>query len=1319
MPHVTLFHNLEATSENGDSARRRSTRRVLNFSESSTNANLKNGVAKRKLRERSTSSANVQSVSLSKKKVPVEKGSKKKKQEKVVLPEKRLTRAVTYDKPLPKMETCDWCKKRFQTKQSLTKHKVICNLKPVEQIVIVCDMAASDDGALKRKSSSKSVELASTSTKTEQVTTKKKSEPQNERNNRKRGVEALKEEIQAKLKSQTQVSSKQVPPTKKKKTATAVATSSATLDVKKTPTASKSQNSTPKTNDSIRTRAALKQSQQSVQKNETNRPPSTSATVATPTGATVTKTKADVTTLRKRLSDVTTVAQVSEAAKSVNGRLRSKSGAAVTTVKQMPVLKPAPVVVAPTVSPSAVEKKLPELKLGGILTVKKAIGAAAVKVSEVIKRKETASPKVSTPAAVVAKKTTVSSPKTPTKTPVLAGTSSTKRQSSSKEEKTRMLRNRHSDVPSTSKSTWLTPVEVEDTTASTRPVRSSRRTFSLSGDSLVNGDIEKSFLEALLPEQRIKIAEQTCPFCSKHYVYRNNFKKHLLEGCDTPDAEESTPSKTVTEEAKTPQIRSSEKKPQPTVDQSNELKKKSNLVFATKSSPKVKKMPMSLPKIESNGQRAGTKASHVAREDANENKKAKNNIDISVLSTIPKADHLGVDQIDSPPNSDIGNCRTEDNIPPIKEEQVDVVSTKPAELSVDVPSCSTPRASDAIECPEPLPEHRNEDPAIEESVASVEQDTPTLVETCHSDMERHAVQAELDTNKDVPEEEPETVEQKQDTQVELKTPETTEEMEVVEASVDVFAEIEKASVPLAEQVDKPVEKLTEMESSSTQVNGFEDSIPVDDLTTVSECKESAIDGNNANDGRETLSPKEIENSAVTLENSETMKDCISSEVDCPAGSSSVTSSEVVSKSSLQDQEPESKEESESPDVECSVTGGTVTSSEDVPVSCVEESERNPAPIVSDQTEDAEQSSPASKDDITTETQLSHPVTEAENCARFQTDNKEVVAATIEDTTDAKEVPLCIVGEDHASETSDNHSIAVEQVPAVPNAKDDSSPAVPENSEDRRVIETLPCELTEVGEAADVKVNHEENGSVREVDNGSNVEDDPSADVTSNQETCDNGEAVKSISSTTVVAATEDQSAPVAVVTSTEIGASNEADVQTAAAVSDDAITLEASTEVDESSEKKNTEDMELSDCAPRIVEPFQKLEGIDTIRKDVIEGANSVSSSTDEDLTSADNCSTKDGNPPYDPAVNSGNGKCINEAVTSSDHVMESENSVDLNTHMDTNVTSMRKMEQDRDLANDSVVSKKDVDLGPVTQVNLADICSQIAANICQYPTQS
>jgi len=68
---------------------------------------------------------------------------------------------------------------------------------------------------------------------------------------------------------------------------------------------------------------------------------------------------------------------------------------------------------------------------------------------------------------------------------------------------------------------------------------------------------------------------------------------------------------------------------------------------------------------------------------------------------------------------------------------------------------------------------------------------------------------------------------------------------------------------------------------------------------------------------------------------------------------------------------------------------------------------------------------------------------------------------------------------------------------------------------------------------------------------------------------------------------------------------------------------------------------------------------------------------------------------------------------------MESENSVDLNTHMDTNVTNMRKMEQDRDLANDSVVSKKDVDLGPVTQVNLADICSQIAANICQYPTQS
>lgn len=50
--------------------------------------------------------------------------------------------------------------------------------------------------------------------------------------------------------------------------------------------------------------------------------------------------------------------------------------------------------------------------------------------------------------------------------------------------------------------------------------------------------VEASFLEALSPEQRIRVAEQRCPFCSKHYVYRSNFKKHLVEGCDTADTNE-------------------------------------------------------------------------------------------------------------------------------------------------------------------------------------------------------------------------------------------------------------------------------------------------------------------------------------------------------------------------------------------------------------------------------------------------------------------------------------------------------------------------------------------------------------------------------------------------------------------------------------------------------------------------------------------------------------------------------------------------------------------------------------------------------------
>ena len=63
--------------------------------------------------------------------------------------------------------------------------------------------------------------------------------------------------------------------------------------------------------------------------------------------------------------------------------------------------------------------------------------------------------------------------------------------------------------------------------------------MSLMKGSLVD-DVDSTFLEALSPVQQIKVSEQKCPFCSKKYVYKSNFKKHLLEGCDAVDIVDET-----------------------------------------------------------------------------------------------------------------------------------------------------------------------------------------------------------------------------------------------------------------------------------------------------------------------------------------------------------------------------------------------------------------------------------------------------------------------------------------------------------------------------------------------------------------------------------------------------------------------------------------------------------------------------------------------------------------------------------------------------------------------------------------------------------
>lgn len=61
--------------------------------------------------------------------------------------------------------------------------------------------------------------------------------------------------------------------------------------------------------------------------------------------------------------------------------------------------------------------------------------------------------------------------------------------------------------------------------AATRPLRSNR--------AVPENIVESSFLEALSVEQRKHVSNNTCPFCLKHYTYKSNFRKHLIEGCNT------------------------------------------------------------------------------------------------------------------------------------------------------------------------------------------------------------------------------------------------------------------------------------------------------------------------------------------------------------------------------------------------------------------------------------------------------------------------------------------------------------------------------------------------------------------------------------------------------------------------------------------------------------------------------------------------------------------------------------------------------------------------------------------------------------------
>ncbi len=102
-----------------------------------------------------------------------------------------------------------------------------------------------------------------------------------------------------------------------------------------------------------------------------------------------------------------------------------------------------------------------------------------------------------------------------------------------------------------------------------RPVRSSRK---VSMTLAMEDQVEASFLEALSPEQRVRVAEQKCPFCSKHYVYRSNFKRHLLEGCDTIDVDEPSVNLTPTSQYKKPSDDKINKEKKSSVSSSSVLK---------------------------------------------------------------------------------------------------------------------------------------------------------------------------------------------------------------------------------------------------------------------------------------------------------------------------------------------------------------------------------------------------------------------------------------------------------------------------------------------------------------------------------------------------------------------------------------------------------------------------------------------------------------------------------------------------------------------------------------------------------------------------
>ena len=212
--------------------------------------------------------------------------------------------------------------------------------------------------------------------------------------------------------------------------------------------------------------------------------------------------------------------------------------------------------------------------------------------------------------------------------------------------------------------------------------------------SLVD-DVDSTFLEALSPEQQIKVSEQKCPFCSKKYVYKSNFKKHLLEGCDTADvvdaadaadAADAIDAVDETVNAKSPLVTPRNIKRKPSINTTNP---KTNKIKRTAKSPSQKTLPV--PLLETDDIKDTNDINDVDTNDVDANDVDANDVDANDVNT-NDVDTNNVDTINVDTNDvDTNESETQDIVdshtpPKLNESSLTVhLSDVKMEENVDTP----------------------------------------------------------------------------------------------------------------------------------------------------------------------------------------------------------------------------------------------------------------------------------------------------------------------------------------------------------------------------------------------------------------------------------------------------------------------------------------------------------------------------------------------------------------------------------------------------------------------------------------------------------